>query len=136
MLAQQDESKKFVQKRISYHYSFEKYTHNYLPSFSLEEIDKLDILSHENAKYLLYKFNDWIESMGAEQTLIRRTSEVKDKIGLQKIEEKEAIFNRKNYSRNRKKEPLHYRNRKKSLKSCLKLRKITRFVDAFINHYF
>ena len=44
----------------------------------------LDLLSNKNAKYLLYKFNDWIVSMGAEKILIRRTSKVKDKIGLQK----------------------------------------------------
>lgn len=36
------------------------------------------MLSHKNAKYLLYKFNDWIESMGAEKILIRHTSKVKD----------------------------------------------------------
>ena len=37
---------------------------------------------------MLYKFNDWIVSMGAEKILIRRTSKVRDKIGLQKKEEK------------------------------------------------
>ena len=38
LLAQQDELKQFIPKRISYHDSFEKYTRSYLPSFSLEEI--------------------------------------------------------------------------------------------------
>ena len=66
LLAQQDELKQFIPKRISYHDSFEKYTRSYLPSFSLEEIDKLDLLSNKNAKYSLCKFNDWIKSMGAE----------------------------------------------------------------------
>ena len=77
MLAQKDKLKQFIPKLISYHYSFEKYTRSYLPSFSLEEINKLDLLSNKNAKYLLYKFNDWIESMGAAKNLIRHTS--KDK---------------------------------------------------------
>ena len=36
LLGQQDKSKHFIPKRISYHYSFEKYTCSYLPSFSLE----------------------------------------------------------------------------------------------------
>ena len=40
------------------HYIFAKYTRSYLPSFSLEEIHKLHLLSNKNAKYLLYKFND------------------------------------------------------------------------------
>ena len=89
LLTQQDESKQFIPKRISYHYSFEKYTRSYLPSFSLEEIDRFDLLSNKNAKYWLYKFNDWIVSMGAEKTLIRHISKVRYKIGLQKIEEKD-----------------------------------------------
>ena len=71
LLAQQDESKQFIPKQISYHCSFDKYTRSYLPSFSLKEIDKFDMLLHKNAKYLLYKFNDWIKSMGAENILIR-----------------------------------------------------------------
>ena len=50
------------------------------------------MLLHKNAKYLLYKFNDWIESMRAEKFLIRHTSKVKDEIGLQKIEEKDKQF--------------------------------------------
>ena len=53
LLAQQDELKQFIPKRISYHYSFEKYTRSYLPSFSLEEIDRFDMLSNKNQKYLL-----------------------------------------------------------------------------------
>ena len=67
MLAQQDELTQFIPKRIFYHYSFEKYTRSYFPSFSLEERDNLDLLSNKNAKYLLYKFNDWIKSMAAEK---------------------------------------------------------------------
>ena len=89
LLTQQDESKQFIPKRISYHYSFEKYTRSYLSSSSLEGIDRFDLLSNKNAKYWLHKFNDWIVSMGAEKTLIRHISKVRDKIGLQKIEEKD-----------------------------------------------
>ena len=94
MLAQQDESKKIIQKQISYHHSFERYTREYLPSYSLEEIDKFDMLSNKNSKYLLYKFNDWIESMNVEKILMRRTSKVKDVVGLQKLEQ--TVFDRKN----------------------------------------
>ena len=70
LLAQQHESKQIIPKRISYHHSFERYTREYLLLFSLEEIDKFDMLSNKNSKYLLYKFNDWIESMNAENILI------------------------------------------------------------------
>ena len=83
LFAQQDETKQIIPKRISYHHSFESYTRKYFPSFSLEEIDKFDMLSNKNSKYLLYKFNDWIESMNAEKILIRHNSKVKDEVGLQ-----------------------------------------------------
>ena len=39
---------------ISYRYSFEKYTRSYLPSFSLEEKGKLDLLSNRNAKFEIF----------------------------------------------------------------------------------
>ena len=58
LLAQQHESKQFIPKQISYHYSFKKYTRGYLPSFSLEEIYKFEMLLHKDAKYLLDKLND------------------------------------------------------------------------------
>ena len=94
LLGQQDESKQITPKRISYLHSFGRYTRENLPSFSLEEIDKFDILSNKKSKYLLYKFNDWIESMNVEKILIRRTSKVKDVVGLLKIEQ--TVFDRKN----------------------------------------
>ena len=50
------------------------------------------MLSNKNAKYLLYKFNDWIESMGAEKILIRHTSKVRDEVRLQQIEENDWQF--------------------------------------------
>ena len=52
------------------------------------------MLSNKNSKYLLYKFNDWIESMNVEKILMRRTSKVKDVVGLQKLEQ--TVFDRKN----------------------------------------
>ena len=59
LLAQQDETNSVVPKRIFYSYSFEKF---YLPSFSIDDAEKYDLYSNKNAKYLFYKFNDWIES--------------------------------------------------------------------------
>ena len=122
LLVQQDELKQIIRKRISYHHSFERYKHKYLSSFLLEEIHKFDMLFNKNPKYLLYKFNDWIESMNAEKILIRHTSNVKDEVGLQKIEEKDKQFliekivpnierkkKKKNSVRNRgRKNTLHY----------------------------
>ena len=74
--------------------------------------------------------------MGAEQTLIRRTSEVKDKIGLQKVEEKDKQFSiEKIIAEIEKKSPYIIETEKKP-EIMLKLRKITGFVDAYQSLFF
>ena len=60
--------------------------------FSLKKLSNLTCFLIKFQKYLLYKFNDWIESLGAEKNLIRHTSKVKDEVRLQKIEEKDKQF--------------------------------------------
>ena len=93
LLAQQDETKAIVPKRISYHCIFEKYTKNYLPSFSVDDVEKFDLYANKNSKYLLYKFNDWIESLeGAENFIIRHTVKAKDSVSLKTIEKKYRQF--------------------------------------------
>lgn len=59
---------------------------NYLPSFSVDEAKKLYLLLNKNSKCLLYKFNDWIELLGAEKNLIRHSSEAEDAVGLKREE--------------------------------------------------
>ena len=92
LLTQQDETKRIIPKRIAYHHSFEKYIKSYLPYFSIEETEKFDLYSNKNSKYLLCKFNDWIESLGAEKRVIRHTPKAEDFHGLKKIEEKDKKF--------------------------------------------
>ena len=93
--------------------SFEKYIKNCLPSFSIEEAGKFDLHANKNSKYLLYKFNDWIESLGGKKLLIRHTSKAQDIYRLENIEEKEeTVPDRKNYTWNRKRKSLYYLYRK------------------------
>ena len=92
-MAQQDETKAIIPKRIVYHYSFEKYIKNYLPYFSVDDIEKFDLFTNKNSKYLLYKFNDWIESLQeAEKLTIRHTTKAKYSFSLKKIEDRERQF--------------------------------------------
>ena len=63
LLVQQDETKSIVPKRLSHSYSFEKYIQSYLSSFSRDDVEKYNLYSNKNAKYLFYKLNDWMESM-------------------------------------------------------------------------
>ena len=64
----------------------------FLPAFSLKESEKFNFLTNKNSKYLLYKFNNWIESLNAEKTKTRHLSMAKDDIGLIKTEEKNSKF--------------------------------------------
>ena len=52
ILVQQDHQTAPVPKRISHHHSFGKYILNFLPSFSIEDVEKFDLYAHKNAKYL------------------------------------------------------------------------------------
>ena len=67
LLVQQDETKQFIQKRVLYHHSFERYMKQFLSRFSLEENENFDLLTNKNSEYLLYKFNNWIESLNVEK---------------------------------------------------------------------
>ena len=69
-LAQQDETKAIIPKRIAYHYDFEKYIKNCLPSFSVDDIEKFDLYANKNSKYLLNKFNDLVDSLQGTEKLI------------------------------------------------------------------
>ena len=70
LLAQQDEAKAIIPERVECHYSFEKCIKNYLPSFSVDDVEKFDLYVNNNSKYLLYKFNYQIESLeGAEKLM-------------------------------------------------------------------
>ena len=84
ILAGQNDQTASVPKRISYHHGFENYTQNFLPSFSIENVEKFDIHSNKNAKYLFYRFNDYIKTSGGKRKMIKHALKVKDLIGLEK----------------------------------------------------
>ena len=86
------QNKTITPKSISYHYNFKRYMKQFLPAFSLEESEKYDLLTNKNSKYLLYKFNNWTESLNAEKIKSRHSSKAKDEIYLIKIEEKDNQF--------------------------------------------
>ena len=72
LLVQQDKTKQFILKRTSYHHSFERYMKKFLPAFSLKEREKWNLLTNKNStKYLLYKINNWIQSLNAEKVKVK-----------------------------------------------------------------
>ena len=92
LMAQQNDETANVPKRISYHHSFENYMKNFLPLFSLDDVDKFDLYSNKNAKYLFYRFNDFIKKSGGKKQIIKHTLKIKDSVCLKKIENKNRQF--------------------------------------------
>ena len=69
LIAQQNDQIATVHKRFSYHLSFKHYLQNFLPSFSLDDVEKFDLYSNKNAKYLFYKVNNYIKMSGGKKTI-------------------------------------------------------------------
>ena len=92
LIAQQDGTKAIIPKRISYHFSFEKFINKYLPLFSIDDAEEFDLFANKNSKYLFYKFNDQIKALGGGKRIIRHTAKMKDSISLKKIEERDRQF--------------------------------------------
>ena len=92
LIAQQNDQTAPVPKRFSYHHSFEHYIQNFLPSFSLDDVEKLDLYSNKNSKYLFYRFNDYIKMSDGKRQIIKHTLKIKDSIGLKKIEERDNFL--------------------------------------------
>ena len=53
-LPQQVDPTAFVPKQFSYRNSVEKYIGNFLPSFSIDDVEKTDLYANKNCKYLFY----------------------------------------------------------------------------------
>ena len=93
MIAQQNKETANIPKKMSYHNSFERYIDSFLPSFSIDDVEKFDLYSNKNAKYLFYRLNDYIRAYGNKRKKIKHTQKIKN------IRKKQAIFGRKNNSR-------------------------------------
>ena len=52
LIAHQDETKTNIKKKLSYTHSFEKYIKSYLQEFDFNEVDKFDLHTNKNAKYI------------------------------------------------------------------------------------
>ena len=86
MLAQQDEDKQIIKKRISYPHTFQKYLQRFLQSFDLAEVVEYDLYSNKNEKFLFYRFNSYLESIHQLKKIIRHSKKVNDKFSLEKIQ--------------------------------------------------
>ena len=91
LMAQQNDETAFVPKKVSYENSFENYINSFLQSFSINDVEKFDLFSNKNVKYLFYKFNDYIRAW-QQKKKIKHTQKIKDSVGLKKIEDRNKQF--------------------------------------------
>ena len=87
MFAQQDEKNKFIGKTISYHQGSEESI-----SMTTDMQEKYDLTTNKNSKYLLYRHNDWIDSLGAEKIRMRHSSTINDDVVIKEIQKKTLSF--------------------------------------------
>ena len=85
LLAQQNETKKNYQKKISYSHSFEKYIKSFFQELDFDETDKCDLHINKNAKYVFYRYNSYLESTPENKQIIRQTKKLKIKSVLKKL---------------------------------------------------
>ena len=63
-----------------------------MQAFSIDDVEKYDLCTHKNTKYLFYGFNDYVKAYGSHRQKLRHTRKIKDSIGMQKLEQKSKQF--------------------------------------------
>ena len=63
-----------------------------LSAFTTDKQEKYDLTKNKNSKYLLYRSNDWIDSLGAEKIRIRHSSTVNNDVVIKEIQKKTLSF--------------------------------------------
>ena len=81
LLNQQDKKKVIIKKKTAYYKTFKRYYFHY------EKIDKFDLFSDKNAKYLFCKSNAYLEGTHQPKKSGRHTIKVNGKFSLGKLQE-------------------------------------------------
>ena len=63
-----------------------------LSAFTADKQEKYDLTKNKNSKYLLYRPNNWIDSLGAEKIRIRHSSTVNNDVVIKEIQKKTLSF--------------------------------------------
>ena len=92
LIDQQNEDAAFIPKKFAYRNTFEKYINSFLPTFSIDDVQKHDLYANKNSKYLFYRFNDCVKAYGSKRRKIRHTQKLKDSVGLKRVEDRNKQF--------------------------------------------
>ena len=88
LLTQQNDDAAFIPKIFCYRNSFDAYVGQFLEAFSIDDIEKDDLYTSKNSKYIFYCFNDFIKAYVIEKRKIIHSRKMLDSVGLQRVEEK------------------------------------------------
>ena len=92
LIDQQNEDAAFIPKKFAYRNTFEKYINSFLPTFSIDDVQKHDLYANKNSKYLFYRFNDYVKAYGSKRRKIRHTQNLKDSVDLKRVEDRNKQF--------------------------------------------
>ena len=96
MKNQQDSSKGKINFNLMYDGNYNDYFRWILNGFDTYERTKLELLTFKNTKYLLYRFNDLLESTGQPIILIKHSKVTDDYIAAEEIKQRRMVIQSKN----------------------------------------
>ena len=76
----------------NYRNSFENYITTFLQDFSIDDLEKFNLLAFKNSKYLFYHFNDFVKAYRNPRYKLLHTRKMLDTFGMKKVEEKNKQF--------------------------------------------
>ena len=85
LLAQQGYEKKLTNGDFCYWGDFSKYINEFLSGIDSEADDRFDLLTDKNAKYLIYRFNGYLQSQNIEKLKIRHRKIFEDFLHFKKF---------------------------------------------------
>ena len=92
MIDQQNENTAYIPKTFAYRNTFEKYISGFLPAFSIDDVEKYELYTNKDSKYLFYRFNEYIKAYGGKRKKIKHTQKLKDSVSLKKAEDRNKQF--------------------------------------------
>ena len=73
LLAQEDDTKKFIDFKFIYSESYEQYFNEYLLKINQKNDDALDVLTNKNSKVLFYHYNDLLFNINLDRLPVRHS---------------------------------------------------------------
>ena len=83
---QEDSSKAFINFDFIFGDNYSDYFQQIFNKFKAKEDDKYDVLTNKNSKYLFYKFNDSLATIGELAKAVRHSKITQDDVAIEAIQ--------------------------------------------------